>query len=67
MRSVEEIEAEIAKLKPADVRQAAKWLTEYQADLWDKRIENDATTGKLDQFLKEAIDEYRQGNTRLLP
>lgn len=34
MRSVEEIEAEIAKLPSAPVRQVAKWLAEYEAELW---------------------------------
>jgi len=63
MRSVEEIEAEIAQLNPAEVRQVAKWLAEYEAELWDKQIENDADTGKLDRFIKEAIEEYSQGKT----
>jgi len=67
MRSVEEIESEIAKLKPIEVRQVAKWLAEYEAELWDKQIEDDAAARKLDRFIKEALEEYRQGKTRPLP
>jgi hypothetical protein len=67
MRSVEEIEAEIAKLKPAEVRQVVRWLAEYGAELWDKQIEEDAVAGKLDRFIEEALDEQRQGRTRPLP
>ena len=67
MRSIEEIEAEIAKLNPAEVRQIAKWLAEYQAELWDKQIEGDAAAGKLDKFIEEALDEQRRGQTRPLP
>ena len=67
MRSVEEIEAEIAKLNPVEVRQVAKWLAEYKAELWDKQIEDDAAAGKLDRFIKEALEEYLQGKTRPLP
>jgi hypothetical protein len=67
MRSVEEIEAEIVKLKPVEVRQVAEWLAEYQAMLWDKQLEDDAAAGKLDRFIKEALEEYRQGKTRPLP
>lgn len=67
MRSVEEIESEIAKLAPAEVRLVAKWLEEYAAELWDKRIEEDAAAGKLDKFVEEALEEYRQGKTRPLP
>jgi hypothetical protein len=66
MRSVEEIEAEIAKLAPAEVCQVAKWLEEYAAELWDKQIEKDAA-GRLGRFIEEALDEYRQGKTRPLP
>jgi hypothetical protein len=67
MRSVEEIEAEIAKLTPAEVRQVAKWLAEYEAEFWDKRIEGDTAAGKLDRFIEEALEQHRQGKTRLLP
>ena len=67
MRSVEEIESEIAKLAPAEVRQVAKWLEEYAAELWDKQIEKDAAAGRLDRFIEESLDEHRQGKTRPLP
>jgi hypothetical protein len=67
MRSVEEIEAEIAKLTPAEVHRVAKWLAKYEAELWDKQIEEDASAGKLDRFVQEALEEYRQGKTRPLP
>jgi hypothetical protein len=67
MRSVKEIEVEIAKLKPAEVRQVAKWLAEYQAELWDEQIQEDAADGKLDQFIEEALQEHRRGGTRPLP
>jgi hypothetical protein len=49
------------------VRKVAKWLAEYEAELWDKQIENDADGGKLDRFIKEAFEEYSQGKTRQLP
>ncbi len=67
MRSVEEIQSEIAKLKPAEVRRIAKWLAEYEADLWDRQIAEDAAAGKLDPFVEEALAEYREGKTRPLP
>ena len=67
MRRVEEIEAEIANLTSAEVRQVAKWLAEYQAELWDKQIEEDATVGRLDEFIEEALEEHRRGETRQFP
>jgi hypothetical protein len=67
MKNVEEIKAEIAKLNPVDVRQVSKWLAEYEAELWDKQMSDDAATGKLDRFIREAFEEYNQGKTRPLP
>jgi hypothetical protein len=67
MKSVKEIQAEIAELTPAEVRQVAEWLAEYQAEPWDKEIREDAAAGKLDQFIEEALDEHRRGDTRRLP
>ena len=67
MRSVEDIEAEIAKLNPAEVRQVAKWLAEYEAALWGKQIAEDSAAGKLDRFINEALEEYSHGKARNLP
>jgi hypothetical protein len=66
MKSVKEIEAEIAELSPVDIRQIAKWLAEYESDLWDKQIEDDSTSGKLDRYIAEALEEYSKGKTRPL-
>jgi hypothetical protein len=67
MRRVEEIKAEITRLTPAEVRQVAKWLAEYEAELWDKQIEQDAAASKLDRFIEEALEEHRQGKMRPFP
>jgi len=67
MKSVKDIEEEIAKLSSADVRQVSKWLAEYEAGLWDRQMEEDAAKGKLDRYIKEALEEYSQGKTRPLP
>lgn len=63
MSKVEQIEAELAKLTPAEARQVAKWLEEFLADEWDRQIEEDAQAGKLDRFIEEALAEHRQGKT----
>ena len=63
MSKVEQIEAEIAELSPAEARQVAKWLEELLADEWDRKIAVDAKAGKLDRFVEEALEEHRQGKT----
>jgi len=41
-------------------------LAELRSFIWDRDIERDASSGRLDQFANEAIDEYRTGKTRPL-
>ncbi len=67
MRSIEEIEAEIAKLTPAEVRNVAKWLEKFLAEEWDKQIEADAKNGRLDFLFEEAEAERKAGRLRDWP
>jgi hypothetical protein len=66
MSAVEKIEAEIVRLAPKEVSELTKWLTAYEAELWDKQIEADAKSGRLDKLWKQAEDEIASGNVRPL-
>jgi hypothetical protein len=67
MSKVERIEAELAKLSPAEARQVARWLEEFLADEWDKQIEEDAKAGKLGFLFEEADRERGAGTLRDWP
>jgi len=67
MSKVEQIEAEIASLTPAEVRQVADWLEHLLANTWDRQLEQDVKGGKLDRFMKEAHENHRQKKTRPFP
>ena len=56
MTKVELIEEEIKKLAPEELAQLRDWLMDLDAQLWDKQIEQDAASGKLDKLLKEAAE-----------
>lgn len=66
MTKLEKIEQEIASLDPTDVRKLAEWLAAYQADLWDRQIEEDAKSGRLDKFTETARIEIASGKFRPL-
>jgi hypothetical protein len=67
MSKVEQIESEIAKLPPQDVRQVSRWLQEYEAELWDRELERDARPGgPLDQLAQQARKEIAAGDTQPL-
>ena len=59
--SVTEIQAAITELAGDDLADLMKWLDEYQAKLWDKEIEKDLETGRLDAVLAEVDEEYEAG------
>ncbi len=59
--SVQEIEAAIAQLPAQEVDALMAWLEEYQAQMWDKQIEQDLETGRLDDLLSEVDKEYDAG------
>jgi hypothetical protein len=64
MRSVEEVEKVVAKLSPQELAEFRAWFAEYDAELWDRQFEKDASEGKLDRFAAEALEEDRRGETR---
>lgn len=64
--SVLEIEAAISKLPADDVKTLAEWFTEYQEQLWDKQIEEDAEAGRLNALIDQAKQQIRQGAAKPL-
>lgn len=58
---VKEIETAIAQLPPAKVAELAKWLEEFQAQLWDGQIERDLKDGRLDALLEQAERDFDSG------
>jgi hypothetical protein len=64
--SLQEIEIAISELPASDVMTLAEWFAEYQEQLWDKQIEEDAKAGRLDALINEAEQEIREGKTRAL-
>jgi hypothetical protein len=61
MGSVNEIEAAILKLSQAELAAFRAWFAEFDAEVWDRRIENDVVSGRLDALADEALDDLRAG------
>ena len=59
--SIAEIEAAIAGLSRNDLAELSEWFRDYQEKLWDKQIEDDLATGRLDAVLAEIDAEYESG------
>ena len=64
--SVKEIEDAIVRLPAGELAELLAWLGEYQAQVWDKQVEDDLIAGRLDGLLAEVEDEYQAGLSRPL-
>ena len=66
MSRVEAIESEIKQLSASEFAELREWLFQEDAELWDRQIELDAASGKLDRLFAQAESEHRTGKTREL-
>lgn len=66
MGNVKSIEKAVESLPPAELAEFRRWFAEFDAAAWDKQIEQDAASGKLDGLAAETLADYRTGSTREL-
>ncbi len=59
-----EVESAIKQLPEGEVRDLAKWLQEYLDEMWDRQIEADLATGKLDRLIAQAQADIANGNVK---
>ena len=63
---VKQIESAITQLPAKNLAELMSWLEDYHAQVWDKRIEEDLKTERLDALLAEVDEEYEAGLTQPL-
>jgi hypothetical protein len=63
MGTVPEIEAAVRELSPSDLSNFRKWFQEFDAEAWDRQLEQDAQAGRLDALAEEALKDFRQGRS----
>lgn len=61
MSTVDEIEQAIRNLDPQDLIVLREWFAEFDAELWDRRFEQDVAAGRLDHLAEEALRDLREG------
>ena len=66
MTKVERLEQEIVKLSRSERTALRQWLEFYLADQWDREIETDARSGRLDRLARQALEAHRAGRTKAL-
>jgi hypothetical protein len=63
MSKVDALEEEISKLSPSEFAELRAWLLERDWEEWDRQIERDSASGKLDRLFEEALEDHRQGKS----
>ena len=64
--SIHEIEQAITELSADELARFREWFEEFDAQMWDEQLENDAKAGKLDKLADKAKSDFRAGKAKEL-
>jgi hypothetical protein len=64
MGNVKSIEQAIEALPASELAEFRRWFAEFDAAAWDRQLEEDAATGKLDHLAAEALADFQSGSSR---
>jgi len=65
-RTVEDIETAISQLPQSQLKQFREWYEKFDSDAWDRQIEEDISSGKLDALANAALAEHKAGKSKRL-
>jgi hypothetical protein len=66
MSKLEDLEKSIESLPAEELSKFRAWFVEFDHRAWDKQIEADANSGKLDRLAAQALADYKAGKARKL-
>lgn len=64
MSELQELEERIQNLSPEELAKFRQWFIEFDHLVWDKQIEADAKSGRLDHLVAEALADFKGGKAR---
>jgi hypothetical protein len=59
--SVIELEQAVSKLQAEELSRFAEWFEDYMTEQWDRQIEQDVTTGRLDHIIRKVDEAFEAG------
>ena len=66
MTTVAEITGAVKRLPNKELARFRKWFAQYDAAVWDRQLESDMDSGRLDALVREAERDHRAGRTKAL-
>ena len=64
MRKIDHIEEQIRELTSAEFAELREWILAQDWAAWDAKIDRDSRSGKLDNLIAEAKEDYDDGKAR---
>ena len=61
MSRVESIEGQVKELSVEELKAFRQWFAQFDGDAWDRQIESDVRSGKLDELAARALRDYQAG------
>ena len=66
MRKVERIEQDVQALSPDELAEFRAWFLEHDWAGWDRQLERDIQSGRLDALAEKALRDHAAGKTTRL-
>jgi len=61
MTTVKEIESAVSQLSKEELKAFRDWFEEFDADEWDRQLEENVAAGHLDSLAEEALRDLHEG------
>jgi hypothetical protein len=61
MSSLQEIESAVSKLSTDELAAFRLWFANFDAEAWDRQLEEDVAVGRLDKLAERALQHLREG------
>ena len=61
MSKVEKIEQDVSALSSTELDAFRKWFIEFDAEAWDRQIEEAIQAGKLDDLADQGVQSFHSG------
>ena len=60
---VEELEKQVRQLDPRELKEFRDWFADFEEEAWDRQIEADSQSGRLDALVQRALDAHAKGRS----
>lgn len=62
--TIPELKAAVTELPPNELAEFLDWLDEFQESQWDKQIEENFQSGKLNHLIEQAEKAFSEGKCK---